>query len=233
MIDWCIGFEYAEHGHLGDNIELLDKYGNRILASKVPLVLPSGLKVLSYGQINGLAGDFYGTADPISDGEDVTDRQNRFIAAWETLAVDKTRQPKEVNAILDALDQEVAAVNKAIANGEDPSKAYSTLPDMTATFQKITFGRSGPGYLGLSHINWDHFGEDAHTSYMVGHSVALQTAKDKDDLFLAYAQNAFADHFLEDSFAAGHARTPRRELHGDSNVAYDICAKVRVDAWLD
>ena len=84
----CAGFEYAEHGLLGDNIELLDKNGNRLTASKVPLILPNG-KAPSYGQINGLAGDFYGTADPISDGASVADRQNRFFAAWNTLAVDE------------------------------------------------------------------------------------------------------------------------------------------------
>ena len=192
----------------------------------MPLVLSNGV-VLSYGQINGLAGDFYGTADPISDGTSMADSQDRFLNAWNTLALDETRQPKEVNEILAVLGKEVAAVNDAIAEGEDPSKAYSELPDSTPELEAITANRSGPTYLGLTHMNWDHFGEDARTAYLAGHSVALETAK--EDLFLAYAQNAFADHFLQDSFAAGHARTPRRELHSSINFYYDLCAKVPCD----
>lgn len=43
--------------------------------------------------------------------------------------------------------------------------------------------------------------------------------------------NAFADHFLEDSFSSGHLRTPRRQLHWDEKVwdqlpVPDLCAKV-------
>lgn len=81
-----------------------------------------------------------------------------------------------------------------------------------------------PDYLGLAEINWDHFGNDAHMSYVIGHYVALEVAK-KGDLLYAYAMNAFADHFLEDSFAAGHIRTPRRTLHRDGNILYDLCAR--------
>lgn len=40
--------------------------------------------------------------------------------------------------------------------------------------------------------------------------------------------NAFADHFLEDSFATGHMRTPRRMLHGSVNLAADACVKVSI-----
>lgn len=220
------GFEYAEHGLLGDNIRLLTEKGTRIVARQVPLALHNHGK-LTYGKINGLAGDFYGTADPISDGKSVVDRQNRFLAAWSTFAVDTTRQPKEMNEILDVLSKEVKAVNDAIEKGIDPSEAYSKLPDVTAKLQNITITRSGPSYLELAQVNWDHFGGDAQTAYFAGHSQALETAK--KDLYLAYAQNAFADHFLEDLFAAGHVRTPRRELHGKANVFYDLCAKIMHD----
>ncbi len=42
--------------------------------------------------------------------------------------------------------------------------------------------------------------------------------------------NAFADHFLEDSFAAGHMRTPRRYLH-DTEIGgpADLCSKYMHD----
>lgn len=187
--------------------------------------LPNGL-TLTYGQINALGGDFYGTNDPISDGKDDRDRSARFVAAYGTLANVSSRQPKEANKILAVLQAEVDAVNKALENHENPSKAYATLPNVSATLEAITFGRSGfPGYLGLARINWDHFGEDARSAYNAGHATAIRKAI-SGELDWAYAMNAFADHFLEDSFSAGHLRTPRRLLHVSTDFASDLCAKV-------
>lgn len=48
-----------------------------------------------------------------------------------------------------------------------------------------------------------------------------------DDLSLAYACNAFADHFLEGRLSSGHMRTPRRFLHGAA--IGDLCAKYMHD----
>ncbi|RWA14555.1 hypothetical protein EKO27_g613 [Xylaria grammica] len=199
-----LGFEYAEHAFLGDAITLKLSSGGTALASDYPFKLPNGLN-LTYGTINGLAGDFYGTYDPISDG-----------------------------AILKVLQKEVDAVNTALQHHEYPSVAYSKLPDESWEFIKITFGRKGlPGYLGLAAINWDHFGEHARTAYNTGHGVALSVAAE-GDLDKAYTINAFADHFSEDSFSAGHLRTPRRELHWDKPIVNnlpipDLCAKFMHD----
>lgn len=188
--------------------------------------LPNSLHV-TYGEINGLAGDFYATKEPISDGTTERQQINRFLAAFNTLAVGGSRLPKEAVDILAVLKKEVAAVNQALANHQSPSEAYSKLADETKTFEKITWGRHGiPGYLGLAQINWDHFGADARTAYNAGHEAALERAI-SGDLHTAYTLNAFADHFLEDSFSAGHMRTPRRELHSSVNLSADLCAKVR------
>ena len=186
---------------------------------------PNGLEV-TYGQINALAGDFYGTSEPISDGGTDQDRSRRFLAAYDTLANGGPRQPKEANSILAVLQTEVDAVNDAIKHGQDPSVAYSTLPDVTVKLEAITLGRSGaPSYLGLARINWDHFGEDARKAYNAGHATAIQKAIE-GDLEGAYTTNAFADHFLEDLFSAGHLRTPRRFLHKPLDFTADLCAKV-------
>ena len=73
-----------------------------------------------------------------------------------------------------------------------------------------------PSYLDLSRLNFDHFGADAHAAYNAGHYCAMEeAAKPKGDLDVAYAMNAFADHYLGDLFSAGHMRTPRRLLHYD------------------
>ena len=223
------GFEYAEHGFIGDTITLKLPNNQSSVGEKYPFTLPNGLSV-TYGEINGLAGDFYGTTLPISDGPTAKDQGDRFQAAYTTLAQNQARQPGEANKILGILQNEVDKINQALEDGIDPSTIYPTLPDETLNFQAITLMRPSdqPSYLGLTKINWDHFGADARTAYNAGHTMALQQAtrgQDPQNLITAYSMNAFADHFLEDSFSAGHTRTPRRQLHSASGDA-DLCAKV-------
>ena len=199
-------------------------------ASSHKFKLPNGLE-LTYGQINALAGDFYGTWNPISDGNTDKDRSDRFIAAYDTLANPSLRQPKEAESIIEILQTEVDAVNTALSHGQDPSIAYSTLPSVDLKLEVLTFGRRRdrlPDYVQLASINWDHFGEDARTAYNAGHATAIQRAIG-GDLEGAYTLNAFADRFLEVSFSSGHLRTPRRLLHKPSNLAADWCAKVWAD----
>ena len=85
-------------------------------------------------------------------------------------------------------------------------------------------------YFELAKINFDHFGADARAAYNAGHTAALKAAESgkPEDLETAYTLNAFADHFLEDSFSSGHMRTPRRILHGALGFA-DACSKYMHD----
>src|SRR6202000_2006066 len=108
---------------IGDarKLPLADK--QTVAASSRKFKLPNGLE-LTYGQINALAGDFYGTWDPISDGETDEDRSDRFVAAYNTLANPSLRQPKEANSIIELLQAEVDAVNNALEVGQDPSVVY-------------------------------------------------------------------------------------------------------------
>ncbi|KAH7198897.1 uncharacterized protein B0J16DRAFT_367908 [Fusarium flagelliforme] len=130
-------------------------------------------------------------------------------------------------------DEEVEAAKKfdyaALDKGQDPSTVYPNIPDLNVQMQTLTITRPGecPSYLDLAKINWDHFGQDARTAYNACHSVALQVAA-SGDLTLAYAMNAFGDHFLQCSFASGHMRTPRRKLH-DTTGAADLRAKFMHD----
>jgi len=108
---------------------------------------------------------------------------------------------------------EVAPLLKAIEE-EKPVLSLTDKIEDTAKFNRLTNGR----YLALLLTNWDHFGSRAVTAYSAGHKTALQQAliahqtQKQDDLDLAYAMNAFADHYLSDLFSAGHIRTPRKEL---------------------
>jgi hypothetical protein len=199
-------------------------------------ILPSGL-VVTYGQINGLAGDFYGTSQPISDGTTDENRQRRFMAAFNALARDSIMYPyydtkAEAEAIINYLQREIKAVNEAIANGVDPSEAYATLPSsmrQTMELNSLTSTRTEsesmiPSYIGLLHINFDHFGTDMHLAYEAGHAKAIEAAV-CGNLEEAYTINAFADHFLQDMFSSGHLRVPRRYLH-DRTMAWDYLSFV-------
>ncbi|KAL1748021.1 fungal fucose-specific lectin-domain-containing protein [Schizophyllum fasciatum] len=222
-------FEYAEHSYIGDAIWLSLANGSRVPARNHNFTLRNNLRV-TYGQINGLAGDFYGTTNPISDGRTASDQAARFLAAYNTLAEPSSRLPKEAQDILAVLQTEVDAVNESLQHHADPSIAYSKLPDVSAKLQMLTQFRPShfPSYLGLARINWDHFGPDARTTYNAGHTLALQAAAN-GELDRAYTLNAFADHFLEDSFSSGHLRTPRRGLHGTVDLFADACAKAMHD----
>ena len=70
--------------------------------------------------------------------------------------------------------------------------------------------------LTLALENYDHFQPQAQQAYLVGHQLALETARQAANektaeskeakLILAYSLEAFAGHFLTDSFSAGHIR---------------------------
>ncbi|WP_194789014.1 phospholipase [Pseudomonas sp. UFMG81] len=219
-------FEGGEHTAIGDNTLLRYEVGqSAIPAHQSPLPLPNGLS-LTYGQVIALGGDFYGLPDrPIADGSSEGERVERFVQAFDSLA----RLPAakaEAEQILAVMQEEIAAANRAIKEGRQPHEAYDALGDsLSARWNRITGGGSFASdlfplgrYLKLAASNWDHFGPWALLAYQAGHAAALQQALKarasgaERDLQLAYAMNAFADHFLTDLFSAGHLRVPRKAL---------------------
>ncbi|QHF27127.1 phospholipase [Pseudomonas sp. R32] len=219
-------FEGGEHTAIGDNTLLrFSQDSAPIPAWKVALHLPNGL-TLSYGQIVALGGDFYGVPErPIADGANAEERVQRFAAAFDSLAVLPASR-EEAGKILAVMQREIAAANQAIKDGRQPHEAYDQLGDtLSEEWNKITGGGSFVSpmfplgrYLKLAASNWDHFGEWALLAYIAGHTAALRQAVkarasgDDGQLELAYAMNAFADHFLTDLFSAGHVRVPRKAI---------------------
>jgi len=219
-------FEGGEHTAIGDNTLLRFEAGQPgIPAHQSPLPLPNGLS-LTYGQVIALGGDFYGLPErPIADGANDAERIERFTQAFDSLA----RLPAakaEAAQILAVMQEEIGAANQAIKDGRQPHEAYDALGDsLSARWNRITGGGSFASdlfplgrYLKLAASNWDHFGPWALAAYQAGHAAALQQALkarasgEERDLQLAYAMNAFADHFLTDLFSAGHLRVPRKAL---------------------
>ncbi|KAF4338996.1 hypothetical protein FBEOM_7083 [Fusarium beomiforme] len=66
-------------------------------------------------------------------------------------------------------------------------------------------------FMKLLEANVDYFGVEARATYDPGYAVAIEVDTG-GDLKTALAINAFADHVLQDSFAAGHIRVPRKEI---------------------
>ncbi|MGB8843345.1 MAG: hypothetical protein WCC64_19995 [Aliidongia sp.] len=208
-------FESGEHAAIGDSITLRFSTNDPgTPASDVALNLLNRL-ALTYGQIVALGGDFYGDPGrPIADGSSPEDRIARFTNDFNTLAM-LPASKDEATQILAVMQTEIDAVNAAIAEGRDPHVAYEALGDSLSDRWAMIIGKR---YLALAVSNWDHFGEWAVLAYKAGHAAALRQAiaahagGGRGALELAYAMNAFADHFLSDLFSAGHMRTPRKQL---------------------
>jgi hypothetical protein len=152
------------------------------------------------------------------------DQRNHFPRAWYWLAQDVSRNPVEAQNIMNAVPTEVNIVQAALDKG---TGSLDCLPqDVNAQIQIYTFSRPDerPGYFGLLEMDLGHFVQDTHTAYTACNSVAVQV-KPSGDLMPTYAMNVFGDHFLQDSFAAGHIWTPRRKLH-DALGAASLCAEV-------
>lgn len=193
-------------------------------------------QALSFGDITALAGDFYGAmllSETISQaGINFEDRCKNFRHIFNTLV--KAPQ-EEVSKILGMFKAEQAMAEKAKAHHLQAHRFFTKTTDsrcMTYTeikdhhekrsvlraFRTLVIGDHT--YTELLKYNFDHFNlkGDAKTAYTIGHYLALKEAEaagkenDFTRLQQAYAIEAFASHFLTDTFASGHMRVPRREL---------------------
>jgi hypothetical protein len=227
------GFSSLEHQEVSNKLTLhfYDYNPKKILH------LPNGL-ALTYSQIVMLAGDLLGDPQhPISNCK-VDEREKCFNLQFYALAGNKDKEGCEnprtqVLNLIDYYEEINVLLTDWRLQGKmdwEFYKEYGSL--INKKLNRLTCGGSFisdyipfGNYLRLSANNFDHFQPDSLIAYKIGHQVALETAlvgyKQKTQgnhhyaarlLELAYAQNAFANHFLSDSFASGHLRTPRREL---------------------
>ncbi|MEI6806632.1 MAG: hypothetical protein WCK49_09045 [Myxococcaceae bacterium] len=187
--DFQARFEPSEHVLAGDDVTLHD-VGTH-------LHLENGLE-MSFGELVAM-GDFYGIIDvPISEGEDKTDRKNRFLEAFNSLA-NKPESLIEAPKIVSAIHQRKETQLERIQD-------WSCLTGGGCNV--LTWWSFTGRYILLAEKNYDHFGDDALTTYITGHEVALEKAV-SGSLEQAYAMDAFACHYLTDHFSSGHIRTPR------------------------
>lgn len=208
-----IAFISIEHELIGDKA-----------ASKRTLSLPNGLE-LSFGQIIALAGDFYGVPEkPIIDPteKDTHLRRKRFME-WHATLANADGIELELDQILEVMDEEKRLMKEALDNNvtiEDIEKFETSLvqkwDEITGGWWikgvPILFGR----VMKLAQSNYDHFMPYAKDAYLVGHELAMEKAQEASKaanngeksklLKEALSMDAFACHFLTDSFASGHMR---------------------------
>lgn len=159
--------------------------------------------------------------------------KQQFLAAYQTLAY-APEAPEEFNKTKVLIEKERATIDRYLRQGLTAKAAYDELGNsLSEAWDKIYGGSSWLGgkipipglmgrYLKLAEDNQDHFAPYSYKAYQVGHGLAIEkaleasradTAEQRDRLLVeAYAMDAFAGHFLTDSFAAGHMRVPRIKL---------------------
>jgi hypothetical protein len=231
-------FGSAEHVSAGDKVKLY-LLSDRSKEERYSFNLPSGLSI-TYGELMAF-GDFYGVpGEAISQGKSDTERKSRFLAMFNSFAVN-TETVTEAKKLLNTIHYEQDALVDGINNGEQPEDIYHRIRNETGRqFNCATGGGCSesawwltPGrYLKLASEDYDHFGSNAWITYEVGHELAMQEAiaarqtGDISKLVSAYAINGLACHFLSDRFSTGHMRAPREELPG--NVTPSILGSLLV-----
>ena len=114
--------------------------GTRILpASKQPFTLGNRLR-LTYGLINALGGDYYGSDRPICKGGDLREHISRFFEGWKTLAVDKDLTPREVCSVIKMREDELNLIIEAVREKKEPSQVYKE--KVRSTRDNFHVGRS-------------------------------------------------------------------------------------------
>ena len=140
--------------------------------------------VLTWGQVVAIAGDEYENLDDLRN--DATTPTGR------------------------------AHIRLLLEHAQVPGSVAATLPPPTDA-QRDAYMRT---YLQIMLGNVTHFagGGTAIETWRGHHDVALANALaaglagDPNGMQVAFAEEAFGEHFLTDSFAAGHVRTPRADI---------------------
>lgn len=230
------GFTSLEHKNMGDLVKL-HLPGKNSSNEIIKLQLPNGIK-LSYGEIVMYAADMFGDPkNPISNCSE-HERAKCFEAQFMAMAVKGLPEDKSCSNpitqfanMIEYMNQIEEDLAKARIDGIKDWVFYDKNDvKITRKFNRLTCGGSFISefvpygtYIKLAEVNYDHFVPDSLIAYKTGHQYALETAQKaftrnqagqtdeaKKLLELAYAQNAYANHYLSDSFSAGHMRVPRR-----------------------
>lgn len=191
---------------------------------------------LSFGEIIAFGGDFLGRegTNTIARGISLKDFDEKrdelkanFKDAFKSLIPYENNPFHKKNniAYLQSLMEKefqslILTLSKPYGVHFNNASAHSIISKVKDQWIYATYG-----YFDLLSNNVDHFEDAARISYGIGHTLALEEAKEAGELFkdgkqeeaiarlnMAYAKDAFSSHYLTDLFSAGHLRTPRDRL---------------------
>lgn len=158
--------------------------------------------VLTWGEVVALAGDEYGSlADLLADTRD---------------------------------DAGKARLRAALEHDRIPGAIAATLPEPTAAQRADHEAK----YIQLAMHNVDHFPDHSAALNAWGnhHAAAVELAvqaglsNDPSGMNLAYANEAFGEHYLTDCYSGGHIRTPRTAIVNFYTVFGDHITSTMVDS---
>ncbi|MCC5793048.1 MAG: phospholipase [Legionellaceae bacterium] len=230
------GFVELEHQELGDKVRLQWAGLPHRDANNV-LTMPNGLQ-LSYGEIVYLGADLVGDTSCSISTVAPKKRKRCFQRQFNALAEENSphhcHSPiTRIPVYREYFQQLAIDIANANANGQDTASFYQensqTLID---TLNRLSCGGSAISplfpfgqFIKLAERNFDHFPPDAITAYETGHGAAIESAvqahqyyqqnaleEAEKSLQIAYAQNAYANHYLTDAMSSGHMRVPRRAI---------------------
>lgn len=145
---------------------------------------------------------------------------NVMKKAWEMLVVfqngvsfNTNKPPVTYGSIVRLVDY--MKDNYALMHMRDTGSGWPVSPTNTDIGYLQTLSSDHQATLaGASHANQDHFQGRALYTFWFWHRQAVETAS-SGNLWGALLLNAYADHFLQDSFAPGHVIAPRDENSHD------------------
>ncbi len=152
------------------------------------------------------------------------------MQGYRALATD-TQAVSEAPVILSLIYEQMGCGQ----GGTCVNRSSAILGNWDFTFIAATDGR----YILLASENFDHFQPAATNVYQLGHRLAMARAQAAAaqaspalrlaGLQEAYAMDAYACHFISDTFAAGHTRTDRVDLSNQGIVYGDLYSKWQHD----
>ena len=214
-------FDSSEHLLIGDGARLrfFDSFGD--YAARLPLPIAPNY-TLTYGQIVYLAGDFFNSADPISDGATLIERQERAFYGFDMLCSPSMQsQINEINEIVTTRRRSDVRARRVPRRG---SEYLFRVEFSRSRERRVHQNNKGPisraslhelGSLRSSHNRWVSGGG------RLARNQARSEGSRPPERPSATAfcrkrtrwRGSDADHFLTDLFSAGHLRTPRKHLH--------------------
>ena len=234
------GFASPEHDGIGRDAIGNSRFGKEAMRwfvhTNVDVNHPHAK--LTFGHVVAAAGDLFGPFtrdDKISRDANGKERspEERRAKARKAVASMLKAEPRQIGGVIKLFEECTTAFEQFRRDFPDdpPSEFYKKVwkaDKETAAIVKWQIMPSTSSIVALKELlallsaNLDHFLPEARTTYLAFHEIAVEYGKmakeerdeekKKELINLALVCEGWSGHYLTDSFAAGHIRTPREKL---------------------